>query len=854
MALRLSCAVAMGGAEMRARTALWAAVVVSACAWVLESGAVARAAQLDECESSVLGSARVSVRLEVRRQRFDDWIATSTTTVRVPVEWPQVNPLIWETEEETGRMAMRCLFGATDAEEGHRKPTVTVDDGTAVVTDVVRMTVSEPGVRERLGPWRVDLAFRRWSFSLIRDALPQAHWTSVTVVSAIPIEKAEPVPDLEMTAGTLSWLREPGEGAPAAEVWLRPPGQLALAAWSYDGVHWLVSSLAWAAADLLVCLLVLRLAFQLRRQARLDGRDGAETWLVRSVWLLVLGHLLVFVGALVTEAGWGNLGPGNGAHGNGVAAGESAAWVVVLAAAALLAWRPWLAGRRRLASIVVVSVLAAACVVGLVAVWRAMEQGADWRPGIARPLRVDNVPIVVGVVAGLLALAVYAGVGMRVWWSGWRPEPGPDEEPAPKPPRAVTVGFLVAGALLVVLLPLQFAAYLLARDRTIRWLWDSDLDWLWDDILSYPRAMMGDIVVFILLWIIVVLAVLAVLRQRTLTSTSLTKHDQLIGAFLFVLATESWPDWYAGLYFPLAPLVAFGALVILLRWWRPPAVPEHSKATTARTAELAYQAACYNELEARARHLDHRWSSGDPDLRREFYQEEREKLRSEISNCRKAVQLGDQSSSTPVDLFLTSGREDSPWRSGVACARAKATIVAALLATVLMLVFNWQDNRWKVILDGWLGPAQLLLNVAGELIFWFGSAFALGLLWRALPGTRGYVKPMPLLAAWSAGAAAHYLMVRLLGQTASEDVVPRILLMFVFLTLIAVVRDLHSLDAIRDTWTSRFGLLATVYRVGTASTTAAFLLAQVAAAFALWQQLRSGVGGEPPIVSPRSGR
>jgi len=78
--------------------------------------------------------------------------------------------------------------------------------------------------------------------------------------------------------------------------------------------------------------------------------------------------------------------------------------------------------------------------------------------------------------------------------------------------------------------------------------------------------------------------------------------------------------------------------------------------------------------------------------------------------------------------------------------------------------------------------------------------------------------------------------------------------MFVFLTLIAVIRDLHTLNEIRDTWASRLGLLATVYRVGTASATAAFLLAQVAAAFALWQQLRSGAGGELPIPSPRSGR
>jgi hypothetical protein len=858
---------------------LWAVAVASACAWVAGSGTVARAAQPDWCDPSVLRSARVSVRLEVRRQRFDDWIATSTTTVRVPLEWSRTKQLMWEAEEGNGQMAMRCLFGAPDADERHSTPTVAVDHGTVVVTDVVRLTVNEPHLRERLGPWQVNLALTQWSFSLVPDALPQAHWTSVTVASAIPVEQAEPVPDHETATGTLSWLREPGEGPPKAEVRLRPPGQLALAAWLNRGVQWLIARWAWGAADLLVYLLVLFVAIQLGRQADWpDGSDGALTWLVTSVWLLFVGHLLVFAGSVVTEAGWGELGLGD-AYGNAVAAGESAGWVVVLAAAAVLAWWPWLTGRLRLAAMVVVSLLAAACVAGLVLVWSAMR-GADWRPGLATPLRVDNVPIVVGVVAGLLrvdnvpivvgvvagllALAVYAGVIMRVWRSGWKPDrgcdekpdQGNDEKPARTPPWPVAVAVVVLGALLAVLVPLQFAAYLLAQLRTTRWLWnsDSDWDWLWDDVLTYPRWMVSDVVVFFLLWTVVVLAVLAVLRQRTLTATSLTKDDQHLGALLFVLVTVYWPDRYAGLYFPLAPLVAFGVLVVLFRWWRPPGIPDHSKAITVPTADLVTQAASYNDLEARARRLEQQWSSGAPELKRESYEQQRKQLRAEVSNSRDAVHLGSGSGATPVDLYLTNGREDSPWRSAVDCAKDKGTIVAALLATLLMLLFNWQDNRWKMILNGWLGPAQLLINVAGELIFWFAMAFVLGLLWRALPGRRGFVKPMPLIAAWSAGAAAHYLMVRWLGQTASEDAIPRILLMFVVLTLVAVVKDVHSLDEIRDAWTSRLGFLATVYRVGPAGTTAAFLLAQVAAAFALWQQLRSGVGGEPLPPSPRSGR
>jgi hypothetical protein len=153
---------------------------------------------------------------------------------------------------------------------------------------------------------------------------------------------------------------------------------------------------------------------------------------------------------------------------------------------------------------------------------------------------------------------------------------------------------------------------------------------------------------------------------------------------------------------------------MLLRWWRPPAVSDNSEATALPTTELKSQAASYNELETRARGLDQRWSNGDPFLERESYDEEREELRSEIRSCRHAVRLDDKAPATPVDLFLSSGHEDNPWANGVACARD--ALGPALLATALMLWISWQDNRWKLILDGWLGPAQLTLNITGELI------------------------------------------------------------------------------------------------------------------------------------------
>jgi hypothetical protein len=181
----------------------------------------------------------------------------------------------------------------------------------------------------------------------------------------------------------------------------------------------------------------------------------------------------------------------------------------------------------------------------------------------------------------------------------------------------------------------------------------------------------------------------------------------------------------------------------------------------------------------------------------------------------------------------------------------KVAVVPALLASAYMLAAAWRHGAWRTVWLGWFGPLWLgVLLPASEFLFWIGAAFALGYFWHQLPGRRGFVKPIPLVAAYALGIGAKHFLLRVLDQTRPQGAVTRILLMLVVLTAVAVLIDLRVLDAIRSPWTGRLAPLIGIYRVGTASTTLAFLLTQAAAIFGLWQQLRTGAGVSQPSSPP----
>jgi Family of unknown function (DUF6185) len=833
----------------------WAGLVaVAACVWVMLVGGTGWAAESTDCDRQGLRAADVSVRLEIRRRGFDDWIATSTTTVEVPRTWGRAKDLLWDEQKGGYLEAMRCLFGPTDADEQHRSPTVIVRGEKLVVKDVVRITAREPYPRRSLGLWKLELDVRQWSFSLVPGALSDAQWSSVTVVSEVPVKETNSMPSYRDAAGTLTWTRwiEPDQTTlRQVEVWVEPPGQMALA-WGLNYQwRWLVPLGVYGVADLLVYLPVVVIVARLLPAA---GRGGdrvgkAATLLLWVIVMLAGAHGLVLVGSALTELTWGP--PFDGLQ-DTVAVWESIVWMIaILAVAARVVWPGFLQSLRRGLSspetVVAVAVVAVAILVWLATMLRVDR---SWRPAITEPFTRDTLPIVLGGVAGLGVVAVFAGVTVRVWKvARWK---------KPRRSREIGVALLTGGVLLAVASPMQYAAYVLRREETIHWLsgdqgfWGENPEELARNALAYPRWMVD--LVATPLWMLVALAVLALLCR--LTRSRRQPADEVrcliwwLGVFFFVLVAVWWPDWYAGLWFPLAALVTFGTLLGFLWIGKSRTVLAQRSGAGADFKKdrnlLIEEARSYGDLETRGRQLETRWSGGDIELKRLAYNAERQELHTRIGRSRERVGLkDDQLAPTPLDAYLASGPEATAWCNGVVA--AQQAIIPALLATAYALAVSWRHGGWHTTLSGWFGPTQLFfLDTAGELFFWVGIAFVLGFFWRELPGARGYLKPWPLIAAYSLGAGAHYLVTRLLGQSSPQGQLTRIMLMIMFLAVVAVLMDWRALKALRDAWTPRLGPLITVYGLRPTGSTIAFVLAQAVAAFTLWQQLRTGTGITPP--------
>jgi hypothetical protein len=853
-----------------------AALVVGWVILAMGTG-TARGAESQECPApKTLESAEVSVSLEIRGRRFDQWLATSTTRVDVPRRWRLAEHLLWDDEEQQYLTAMRCLLGTYGADEQHRRPTVVADGDSVIVTDVVRMTITD--TRSRLALWEVNLGVSPWQFTLKPDldsdgepdVLQEARWASVTVASGVPVSmvRSNP-PPRRNRSGKLTWAGLDAPWPPPwVVVWLKPPRPMAVAAWVNTSQNWLVelvntdqewlaglvetdqnwlvSIAAYGVADLLVYVPAVIIALLLRHRAGRRSRLGrAATWLLWTIVALAVTHGLILVASMITAAGWFI----DEDVGDARAVWESVGWVMLLIAVAVLAWWHMLRTRpHRWAA--VGAALAIGSLTWMAGVWivRAEadrpEMEGSWRPLITEPFSADVLPILVGIVAGFLLTAAFAAAAVRVWRTAeWEPT---------MRVRVVGLVLVAVAMLLAVLSPVQYTAYYFARDEVVRWL--SEGEGLWEEASHYPRWMM-DYAAWPL-WILVALAVLAVLYQRPTPGFRIRGTNRWLAVFFFVLVAVEWPAWYAGVYFPLAAVLTYGAMLTYLALTQARTLSARishnlgARAVGARNAQmiLVNQARRYNDLEAEGKRLESRWSSGDAELAPESYAKERSQLRARIMQSKTAAGLGLNTKLTPVDAYLAHGPEDTPWRNGIAA--AERALIPAVLATCYILFDRWRNGVWHTTLDGWFGPADLLLQAVGEFLFWIGIAFMLGYLWRELPGARGYIKPWPLIAAYAIGAVGHNILLHYYHQSPPQDQLTRILLMFVFLTVVAVLMDLRALDALREAWSARLAPLVATYRVGAATTTLAFLLAQAAAAFALWQQLRMGTGITPPSPSP----
>jgi hypothetical protein len=336
-----------------------------------------------------------------------------------------------------------------------------------------------------------------------------------------------------------------------------------------------------------------------------------------------------------------------------------------------------------------------------------------------------------------------------------------------------------------------------------------------------------------LMWPLVVLLLLLLLRLHGRRTDSVGPSTVWLLVFLFVVGTIRWLNTYAGMPFPLAGLVGLAALPLLLRLARRAEVADPGVSRR----RLAMIVSEYRDLEEREKGLRRRWAAGELDD--EEHAKEIGPVADRIRRLRMEIGLDPdrEDGLSPLDVALSRGPGVSWWANARLAARYASYVGAP--AAVFLIWATWStDSRGH---DGWLdrlGDPNGFYGLAGDLIggllIWPVAGFVLGALWRRLPGRRGYLKGVVPVLAYAAATGAHAVLNNVIGQAPVRGSLVRVLLLFLVLTVVAVLMDARTLQTRPGGLASRLTPVAVVYRLGTAGSGIALIVAQ-------WSQLRNGI-------------
>ncbi|WP_327049268.1 DUF6185 family protein [Microbispora sp. NBC_01189] len=343
-----------------------------------------------------------------------------------------------------------------------------------------------------------------------------------------------------------------------------------------------------------------------------------------------------------------------------------------------------------------------------------------------------------------------------------------------------------------------------------------------------------------LMWPLVVLLLLLLLRLHGRRTDTVGPLTAWLVVFLFVVGTIRWPSTYAGMPVPLAALAGLTVLPLLLRLTRR-AEPRDPGVSRRRLAVIVEE---HRALEAREKGLRRRWAAGDMDDA--AYHRENEPVVERIGRLRGEIGLDPRREDglTPLDLALSRGPGGSWWANARLASRYASSVGAP--AAVFLIWATWSTDSTGH--DGWLdrlrepsGFYGLAGDLIGGLLIWPVAGFVLGALWRRLPGRRGYLKGVVPVLAYGAATGAHAMVNNLIGQAPVRGSLVRVLLLFLVLTVVAVLMDARTLQTRPGGLASRLTPVAVVYRLGTAGSGIALIVAQAAAILGLWTQLRHGI-------------
>ncbi|MEV4763313.1 DUF6185 family protein [Micromonospora chokoriensis] len=793
--------------------------------------ASASADPADWCEPAGLtGTTTVSTHLRIEARDLDLPKATSTTTVRVPQDWPLSIGLSASPDSEIRRLAMRCLLSYEPSdiswyESRDRTPAVSIGDGFVSFTDVVYGDVHfDEQNPVRVGSWSITTSSTPWRVELLRSpVLKMATFTQVRV--ELPDSWATgvfPWPPTVAGSHGATWER-PAWDAEAPGVFVQPDTRILSTHLSHrDGWRWASDVLFWVFDAALLILLIVAL-----RRVR---RPGLTRPARRVARLILAVPVLTVAGYLGDD--WIGDGPGT-IPWHWFHYLTTALWSMTLIVAALLLWLP-----RLLVGFVTAVLLAVS--------------------GIA-PLMMRDEPTQWGFrLAGAAALTLLAclgfGYAVQAALRGRLPQ------------RLTTRTFLRSRSgrwSLLLAVPVT-AAVLLQRYldsgadwKRLRWVQspiDSRMSVFGNDLATYVNDLVN--------WNYSLAYFLAAVLLVPLLRDLLTDDDLILPPGIraviclgYGLVCLPLGDAWAGWWFPFGLTVGLAGLFVLTGpvgrlndpLWRALADVPHSV--------LVAEADRWRTVESRAVARERAVSAegqatlGDGGRRTvpligRLHWLSRPAPVAEPEPAPDAPAVALPAGVTPLDALFAVGPYRSAFRNGVAGAVA-ATLIG-LPATAWLLWADWTTSSWLRPADQMMLVTGLVGGVVLGVLNWTAGGFVLGVLWRRLPGRRGPTKSLALTAVSVLAFGADAALNALIGEPVDRLILLRSALTFAVLSLTSMSMDLRTVRQLGTAgfWPVRMLLIG--YRMGNATAQATFALAQLASVLAIYSYVRSG-GDAPPF-------
>ncbi|MFD8972757.1 DUF6185 family protein [Streptomyces sp. NPDC059593] len=828
-------------------------------------------APADECRSTELAAARVSTGVLLEHGNRTSTKVRSELRIEVPAGWRFTKHLLLSEESPEYIRAMACITRPHGGQHRRwsewrdRPPLVTAEkDGGVTVVDRAHTWVNVYDPVDA-GLWSVSADGDRWTVRLHPPrALAGARWTEIKVDPGAPgAETATPLPDGGEGATALLWhpassakepaagrgKQESGEKPPATEpppavtVRLKPSWQRSWNAHSNRPVTVLLDRSGYIASSAVTGALLLCAVALFRRRSTSPTAQQDRTLRNLAQWAVASTILALLTDGRAVLQRYAELRDTDVWQDELVLRdhGFALAFVAVLLSVARPTRRVWAA-----LAVLTVPPLLVAVLPGTFGLRREALPEAS---GLALATEVTASFCLFSLCSLAWAAAAWRLATDGRLLPGSRRFPGNDR----------VLRLRLAGPAVLAWTILVSAFFALTEERAWQrasWLSDRTVpdygldhwnDFVWEALASVPRAQDW---LSNYLWLLTAVAMLAVLRAwRSTTDVSPLEKpaDRLLfltffgvvvilgGGYVvgFSAISSLWPVLgMLALYGFVAPFTGRSVLSQSL---------EGSGRVLATVADpasrtmLLDKSRSYREIHAELRRLDQGMFGDVPPKRSDL-----EQRLSDLHGWPASPPLPGGTDRLParisvVDVALALGPKDTWWANGSRCARL--SLIPAVPATLLMLwVWTIRGESWAWVLSDHFGVPGLLLEFVSWMTSWTGAAFALGALWRRLPGQRGAAKALPVTLAFALPSAANALVLHVTEESTAGLAFAVSTMLFV-LTVTGIAMDFDTFRTERRYWQSRMGLLLSVYQMRYYSLQFAYLVAQIVAMISIWQFL-----------------